>query len=284
VGIATILNQTKPILSFEIFPPKAVDGLNNIYDIINELKNLNPDFISVTCGTGEFSSNDSTFSISGIIKHNFGIEPLVHLTCHGTNKEYILNILNVLKNNRLTNILALRGDNNLENEQAGDFKYASDLITFIKKQGDFHISAACYPEGHISSSSIDDDIKHLKTKVDAGASHLISQLFFDNNIFYSFLESARAAGITVPIEAGIMPIVSKKQIEKMVKLSGAKLPQTFRKIMEKYEHSPVALREAGITYAIEQIVDLTSNNVDGIHIYTMNNPEITKRIIEYCWK
>lgn len=266
------------MISFEIFPPKHGGDLGSIYETLNCLKELNPDFISVTFGAGGNSGGVSTCDIAHIIKQDFGIEPLVHLTCQGSTKAEILQILTKLKNYDLTNILALRGDLNPNFSKQGDFTYATELISFIKAQENFHISAACYPEGHTEAASLIDDIKHLKTKVDAGVSHLISQLFFDNNSFYSFLEKAELAGINVPIEAGIMPVVNKKQIERMVSLCGASLPLKFRRIIEKYEHYPDALRDAGIAYAIDQMVDLMAHNVDGVHLYTMNNPLIAKKI------
>ena len=176
------------------------------------------------------------------------------------------------------NILALRGDVNPALVPKQDFRYASDLVSFIKENGDFNIIGACYPEGHSESSSLLDDIRNLKIKVDAGTDHLITQLFFDNSYFYSFRERASIAGINVPIEAGIMPAVNKKQIERMVTLCGVRLPKKFVTMMEKYENNPVAMRDAGIAYAVDQIVDLMAHGVDGIHLYTMNNPYIAKKI------
>ena len=195
-------------------------------------------------------------------------------------KEDIDIILGDLKNKGVENILALRGDINPERPPKHDFTYASDLISYIRQRGDFHISAACYPESHLDSPDIVTDIRHLKEKQDAGAEHMISQLFFDNDLFYSFLEKARIAGITVPIEAGIMPVTNKKSIERMVSLCGASLPAKFTRIMAKYENNPEALRDAGIAYAIDQIVDLAASGVDGIHLYTMNNPYIAEKISE----
>ncbi len=160
-----------------------------------------------------------------------------------------------------------------------EFNYASELIAYIKERGGFHLSGACYPEGHIESENLISDILNLKKKVDAGAEHLISQLLFDNNYFYSFLEKARIAGISVPIQAGIMPVVNKAQIERMVTLCGASLPPKFTKMLQRFEHSPEALRDAGIAYAVDQIVDLISQGVDGIHLYTMNNAYIAKKIM-----
>lgn len=278
MNIASIFNKNKPVLSFEIFPPKHGGNLESIYETLSCLKKLNPDFISVTFGAGGSSPGKLTYDTANIIKHDYGIEPLVHLTCQGSSKEDISKSLDILKQYEIRNILALRGDPNPDILKKGDFNYASELITFIKSQGDFDISAACYPEGHIEAVSLENDIKNLKNKVDSGADHLISQLFFDNNFFYSFLEQAEFAGINVPIEAGIMPVINKNQIERMVSLCGASLPAKFRRIIEKYEHNPQALCDSGIAYATDQIVDLLAHNVDGIHLYTMNNPVIAKKI------
>lgn len=278
MNIPSLFNKGRTIVSFEIFPPKQGGNLGSIYETLACLKALHPDFISVTFGAGGSTGGASTEDIAHIIKKDFGIEPLVHLTCRGSSKEGISQYLNRLKERGLTNILALRGDLSPDAEHEGDFNYASELIAFIKQQGDFNVSAACYPEGHIEAESLVDDIRHLKSKVENGASHLITQLFFDNDIFYSFLEKVRCAGIDVPVEAGIMPVVNKKQIERMVSLCGASLPLKFRRIIEKYEHYPEAMRDAGIAYAVDQMVDLMAHNVDGVHLYTMNNPQTAQRI------
>lgn len=277
MNITSFFGKNRPVLSFEIFPPKHGGDLGSIYETLSCLKELNPDFISVTFGAGGSGSN-GTSDVALAIRRDFGITPLVHLTCQCSSKEKISLILNKLDKYNLTNILALRGDASPSQSEIGDFTHASDLISFVKNQGNFHISAACYPEGHTESASLPIDIKNLKTKVDCGATHLISQLFFDNSMFYSFLERAEIAGIEVPIQAGIMPVVNKKQIERMVSLCGASLPPKFRLIIEKYQDHPDALRDAGIAYAVDQIVDLTAHNVDGIHLYTMNNPLIAEKI------
>ena len=206
------------------------------------------------------------------------MEPLVHLTCLNYTKREICEILDELKEAGLENILALRGDRNPDAEPKQDFRYASDLVTFIREYGGFHISGACYPEGHMEAENQIQDIRNLKHKVDEGVSHLVSQLFFDNEFFYGFQEKARIAGIDVPIEAGIMPVINKAQIERMVSLCGASLPPKFRRIMSKYENRRDALFDAGMAYAVSQIVELLSNDVDGIHIFTMNNPKVAKRI------
>ncbi len=276
--IASIFQEKKTVLSFEVFPPKKTSPIETIYNTLDQLKDLKPDFISVTYGAGGNAGDTSTCDIAASIKQKYQIEPLAHLTCVNYTKNEILQILNRLEQNGIENILALRGDINPETLPKNEFLYASDLVAFIRERGGFHVSGACYPEGHVSSESLIDDILNLKKKVDAGAEHLISQLFFDNQYFYSFLEKARIAGISVPIEAGIMPVVNKAQIERMVTLCGASLPPKFTKMLQRFEHSPEALRDAGIAYAIDQIVDLISQGVDGIHLYTMNNAYIAKKI------
>jgi methylenetetrahydrofolate reductase (NADPH) len=280
--IPNMFSPGKTVFSFEIFPPKKTSSIETIYETLDALDDLKPDFISVTYGAGGNAADSSTCDIASIIKHKHHIEPLAHLTCINSSKEDVDANLRRLADNGIENILALRGDVNPDLPPRKDFSYASELITYIReKTGDtFHLSGGCYPEGHPDAPSLVDDILALRKKVDAGAGHLVSQLFFDNQHFYSFLERARIAGITVPIEAGIMPVTNKKQIEKMVVMCGASLPPKFAKIMQKYEHNPDALRDAGIAYAIDQIVDLLSHGVDGIHLYTMNNPYIARRITE----
>ncbi len=268
------------VFSFEIFPPKKTAPIEIIYNTLDELGDLNPDFISVTYGAGGSSQSVSTSEIAQTIKDKHGIEPAAHLPCINYTKNEITEILADFKSHGIENVLALRGDMNPDFPPKNDFKYASELVEFIKTQGDFDIAGACYPEGHFDTPDIIQDVLNLKKKVDAGASHLISQLFFDNKYFYSFVEKTKIAGIDVPIEAGIMPVVNKKSIERMVSMCGASLPPKFTKIMQKYENNPEALRDAGIAYAIDQIVDLVSNGVDGIHLYTMNNPYVARKISE----
>ena len=253
-------------------------GTDTIYKTLDSLKSLDPAFISVTYGAGGTNGDNITCKIASHIKNELNIPAAAHLTCVSNTREDIDIILNDFKANGIKNILALRGDINPERPPKNDFHYASELIAYIKEKGDFHVSAACYPECHVEAPDMVSDIKHLKEKVDAGAEHLMSQLFFDNAHFWSFLEKARIAGVNVPIEAGIMPVVNKKQIERMVSMCGASLPQKFSRMMAKYENNPEALRDAGIAYAIDQIVDLISGGADGIHLYTMNNPYVAEKI------
>lgn len=275
----TELFKKKTVLSYEVFPPKPTSPVNTIYDTLAELKELSPDFISVTYGAGGGKNNSETFKIAQSIK-NSGIESVAHLPCIGLKREDVASRLDELKAIGVENILALRGDIPDGGCDKGDFDHASDLISFIKSYGDFDVIAACYPEGHIESANRVEDIRNLKRKVDAGADHLITQLFFDNEYFYSFEEYCQLAGINVPIEAGIMPVTNKKQIERMASLCGVALPKKLVKMLHRYENDPVAMRDAGIAYAVDQIVDLVAQGVDGIHLYTMNNSYIARKIHE----
>ena len=269
----------KTVFSFEVFPPKKTSPVEVIYDTLDELHGLSPDFISVTFGAGGSGNSRYALEIASKIKES-GTIPMLHLPCINFTKAEIDAALNEAQERGIENILALRGDINPDIPPVNDFHHASDLITYIKSKGDFDIAGACYPECHPDADSMIEDIKNLKAKVDAGADHLISQLFFDNDSFYEFREKAAIAGINVPIEAGIMPVVNKNQIERMVTTCGASLPPKFVRIMTRYEHSPEALRDAGIAYAVNQIVDLVASGVDGIHLYTMNKPYVARKICE----
>ena len=281
--------KNKTTFSFEVFPPKKTSPIETIYNTLDELKNLKPDFISVTFGAGGSENSETTLSIANRIKTVCGVESVVHLPCINLTKEEATSLLTDFRAAGIENILALRGDKVEGKEPCKDFLHASDLIKFIKEfdalnqdssEQSFNIIGACYPEGHPDSPSLVDDIKNLKIKVDAGASHLISQLFFDNNCFYDFIEKTKLAGINVPIEAGIMPVVNKAQIERMVSRCGVVLPKKYTAMMEKYGDNADAIRDAGIAYAIDQIVDLVSQGVDGIHLYKKNNPFVAKKITQ----
>ncbi len=279
MSIAQLFEQKNTVFSLEVFPPKKESSVDTIYRTLEELAGLNPDFISVTYGAGG-DGGQNTCQIASLIKNNYHIRPLAHLTCAGYSRQEVSAVANRLKAEGVEDILALRGDLSPDRPPKTDFSHASDLVQYLKEEHCFGISGACYPEGHVEAPDLATDIVNLCKKVEAGAEHLISQLFFDNTHFYEFLKSARAAGIAVPIQAGIMPVVNKKQIERMVSLCGASLPTKFTKMMCKYENHPEALRDAGIAYAVDQIVDLISNGVDGIHLYTMNNPFIARRIAD----
>jgi methylenetetrahydrofolate reductase (NADPH) len=270
----------KQVFSFEIFPPKRTDSVDTIYQTLEALRDLKPDFISVTYGASGSNNFSSTLDIASTVKNTYGVESVAHLACIRLTKEDALCQLTGFKEAGIENILALRGDLPVNEEGHDDFTYASDLVSFIKENGDFNILGACYPEGHPEARSLDIDLRNLKTKVDAGVDQLTSQLFLDNDYFYRFRERARAAGITVPIEAGIMPVINKAQIVRLATLCGANIPEKFSKMMDRYENNPEAMRDAGIAYAIDQIVDLITQDVDGIHLYTMNNPYVAQKIYE----
>ena len=276
--IHSLFGKGKAVFSFEVFPPKKDSPIESVYGKLEEICALKPDFISVTYGAGGSGAHSRTCEIASKIKHDFHVESVAHLTCVNSTREMIGETLDDFKAHGIENILALRGDYVEGVEPQKDFRYASELCAYIRAHGDFDVSGACYPEVHVDAENEVEDVLNLKKKVDAGATHLISQLFFDNAFFYRFLERTKIAGINVPIEAGIMPVTNKKQIERMVSLCGASLPPKFAKMMQKYENKPEALRDAGIAYAVEQIVDLLANGVDGIHLYTMNNPTVAEKI------
>ncbi len=278
--LSEIMKNGRTAFTFEIFPPKKTGSIDTIYKTLDGLYDLAPDFISVTYGAGGNAADTKTADIAEIIQKKYGIESAVHLTCLYNDRGDVDAIVEQLKQRGIQNILALRGDRNPDVTPKTDFTHASDLVAYLKTKGDFHIMGACYPEVHQEARNMDEDIENLKRKVDAGASHLLSQLFFDNDAFFRYLDKVRAAGINVPIEAGIMPVVNKNQIERMVTMCGASLPAKFSRMMARYEEYPDALRDAGIAYAVDQIIDLVSQGVDGIHLYTMNNPYVARRISE----
>ena len=276
--VKSLYGQGKTVFSFEVFPPKKTTPIESIYATLDKLTALKPDYISVTYGAGGNLADKSTIELASTIKNKYGVESMAHLTCVNSSRNDVLVLLDEMKKNNIENILALRGDIKPDIEPKHDFRYANELIEFIRANGDFDVSAACYPECHVDADNLIDDIRHLKNKVDTGVSELISQLFFDNGCFYDFMEKIRIAGINVPVTAGIMPVTSKNQIERMVTMCGASLPQKFVRMIQKYESKPQALVDAGIAYAVDQIVDLISNGVEGIHLYTMNNPYVAEKI------
>ncbi|MBR5684505.1 MAG: methylenetetrahydrofolate reductase [Ruminococcus sp.] len=269
----------KTVYSFEVFPPKKTSPVEVIYETLDELNGLKPDFISVTFGAGGSGNSKYALEIASKIKAS-GITPMLHLPCINFTRAEIDAALSEAQERGIENILALRGDINPDIPPVDEFRHASDLISYIKTKGSFDIAGACYPECHPDAENLIEDITNLRKKVEAGADHLITQLFFDNDSFYEFREKAAIAGINVPIEAGIMPVVNKNQIERMVTTCGASLPKKFVRIMTRYEHSPEALCDAGIAYAVDQIVDLVASGVDGIHLYTMNKPYVARKISE----
>lgn len=272
----------KTVLSLEVFPPKQEAGLETIIQMLEQVKDLAPDFISVTYGAGG-GSRKHTVELASIIKNKYKIEALAHLTGVGSSKAEIAGLLRELQENNIENVLALRGDI-VDSDtvamaaQYDDFQYAKDLVEYIKTTGQFSIGAACYPEAHLECPSKADDLKHLKEKVASGVDFLITQLFFDNNFYFDFREKLELINVDVPVSAGIMPVINKKQIERITHLCGATLTPKFKRMLVKYENKPEALKEAGIAYATEQIIDLISYGVEGIHLYAMNRPEIAERI------
>ena len=275
--------KTKATISFEVFPPKNKEGdISSIYHTIDELSQLNPDFISVTFGAGG-STKGKTVEIASKIKNDYNIEAVAHLTCISSTQEEIIKMCQSLKAQNIENILALRGDypqgQEFDKENL-EFQYAKDLNALITEKfpGDFCLSGACYPEVHNEAECFEDDIRALKEKVDAGAEYLITQIFFDNNYYYRLVKEARKAGITVPIIAGIMPIMNSKSLLRTAKLCSCSIPYQLSTMIESYYRYPAAMKEIGINYATHQIIDLITNGVDGIHIYTMNKPEIAKAI------
>ena len=271
-------DKIAPSYTFEIFPPKGNKSTEGTYGVIDSLVSFNPDLISVTYGAGG-SSRDNTVEIASGIQNRYNTCGVAHLTCVGTTKDDIRAILDQLKANGVRNILALRGDLK-DKSDLGDFHYASELIRFIKDNygDDFDVFAACYPEKHPEAPSMDEDLRHLKEKCDLGVKALISQLFFDNDIFCAWRDKARAMGITQPIIAGVMPITAAAQIPKVVEMCGASVPERVRRFVDVYGHHQGAVKEAGIAYATEQIIDLLARDVEGIHLYTMNQADTVRRI------
>lgn len=278
--LSEIHQQKKNVLSFEIFPPKKDDELKNIDKTLEILCELQPDFISVTFGAGGSSNHNKTIQLAKKIKEEYHVEPVVHLTCLCYDKAEIDAFSKELAEEGIENVLALRGDRNPDVPEKKDFIHASDLITYLKQTSDFCIAGACYPECHPESEDRVAEMRHLRTKVDAGAQVLLSQLFFDNQFFYRFVEDCRIAGIDVPVTPGIMPVINASQIKRMITMCGASFPQRFERIIHKYEGNKQALFDAGMSYALSQIIDLLVNDVDGIHLYTMNNPTVARKICE----
>ncbi|MDE6887406.1 MAG: methylenetetrahydrofolate reductase [NAD(P)H] [Eubacterium sp.] len=278
--LSQIHQQKKNVLSFEIFPPKKDEELKNIDKTLEILCELKPDFISVTFGAGGSSNHNKTIRLAKKIKEEYGVEPVVHLTCLCYDQAEIDEFSRELALEGIQNVLALRGDRNPQVAEKKDFAHASDLITYLRKSSNFCIAGACYPECHPESDGRVEEMRYLRKKVDAGAEVLLSQLFFDNNYFYRFVEDCRIAGIDVPITPGIMPVINASQIKRMVTMCGASLPQRFERIIHRFEGNKEALFDAGMSYALSQIIDLLANDVDGIHLYTMNNPTVARKICE----
>ncbi|HCS09983.1 MAG TPA: methylenetetrahydrofolate reductase [NAD(P)H], partial [Clostridiales bacterium] len=267
---------------FEIFPPKPDYPIDTIFNTIDELYSLEPDFMSVTYGAGG-STKDRTVEISSYIQNKYNLTSNAHVTCISSSKEEVQNISKSLKEKNIQNVMALRGDypkDNLSGLPVDRYNNSVELIEYFKQNTDFCIGAACYPEKHPDAKDLNADIDFLKRKMDAGADYLVTQLFFDNGMFYDFYDKAIKKGIYLPISVGIMPILNKRQITSIVRLTGNSIPNKFRRLLDKYENNPEALKEAGMSYAVSQIIDLLSWGVDGIHIYTMNKPSTARKILE----
>ncbi len=270
----------KPTVSFEVFPPKTTANIESVMSATSEIAKLSPDFMSVTYGAGGGTS-DYTIAVAENIKKH-GVTPLVHLTCVSSTNVDIDNQIEKIKSAGMENILALRGDvpDGAPFPENAQYRYASQLIEKIKSKGDFCIGGACYPEKHPEAPTFADDIRHLKEKVDAGCDFLTTQMFFDNNILYNYLYKIREAGVTVPVVAGIMPVTNAKQINRICKISGNFLPQRFKLITDKFGSDPESMKQAGIAFATEQIIDLLANGIGSIHVYCMNRPEVAEKIKE----
>ncbi|MGN0989194.1 MAG: methylenetetrahydrofolate reductase [NAD(P)H] [Eubacteriales bacterium] len=266
--------------SFEIFPPKGDLSIDTARTVLDGIAPLEPTFISVTYSAGGGGNSHKTVGIADMIKNECRVESMAHLTCINSDIEKVKHDADLLRKAGVENILALRGDK-VEGGVETDFHHASDLITYLKRNYDFCLGAACYPEAHPQSETLIDDIENLKKKQDAGADFFVSQLFFDNTYFYNFTDKARACGINVPLCAGVMPILGRSQIERMVYMCCASLPAAIVRLLNKYADDPESLRKAGIEYAAKQCVELVDAGVDDVHIYTMNQPDIAKTIVEY---
>ncbi len=277
--ISDIFAQNRPVLSFEVFPPKTSDGYESVKTATEEIAKLQPDFMSVTYGAGGGTS-EFTVSIAENILKTYGVTPLAHLTCVSSSREQVQKQLQKLKDAGIENIMALRGDipQDAPPRSEWSYQYANELIADIKAFGDFCIGGACYPEGHVESANSREDIYYLKQKVDSGCSFLTTQMFFDNNILYNYLYKIREAGITVPVVAGIMPVTNAKQIKRICGLSGTYLPQRFKQIVDRFGDDANAMKQAGIAYATDQIIDLYANGVNQVHVYSMNKPEVAAEI------
>lgn len=279
--ISELLNTDKPCVSCEIFPPKPGVSLEGITQVVDKLTESKPKFISVTYGASGSNSN-RTVEIAADIQNRHHIPALAHMTCVCADDAKIEETLQSYKENGIENILALRGDlpKDMDSSAPRTFQYAYQLIEKIKKHGDFCIGAACYPEGHVECARKEDDIDHLKQKVDSGCDFMTTQMFFNNDVLYHFLYRTLAKGIDIPVVAGIMPVTNAAQINRIISLSGTYLPPRFKSMVEKFENNPEAMLQAGIAYTTEQIIDLICNGVNRIHLYTMNKPEIAAAIFK----
>ena len=282
--LSEIFSQDKLSLSFEVFPPKTDAAFNTVKIATEAIAGLHPSFVSVTYGAGGGTSK-YTLDIAENILKNYGVPTLAHLTCVSSSKEMVKERIEAMKQAGIENVMALRGDltPDMEGQDRShwDYRYAVDLVRELKESGaDFCIGGACYPEVHPESADQKEDIKHLKEKVDAGCEFLTTQMFFDNNLLYNFLYKIREAGITVPVIPGIMPITNANQVERAVKLSGSFVPTRFKSLVDRFGGNPEAMKQAGIVYATDQIIDLYANGIKNVHVYTMNKPDVAEKIMD----
>ena len=282
--LTEILNRKELSLSFEVFPPKSEDVFDVVKNATEKIAALKPSFVSVTYGAGGGTSK-YTLEIAENIKRSYGVETLAHLTCVSSDKNTVKERIKDMIDSGIENVMALRGDipeDKINDDRSRwDYKHAVDLIREIKNSGaNFCIGGACYPEKHPESETSKDDIAFLKEKVDAGCDFLTTQMFFDNDLLYAFLYKIREAGINIPIIAGIMPITSAKQVERAIKLSGSFMPRRFKSLVDRFGNDPSAMKQAGIAYATDQIIDLYANNVKNVHVYTMNKPDVAEKIMK----
>lgn len=279
--LTELFDKGKFSLSFEVFPPKNDTAFDSVKHATEEIAKLKPSFMSVTYGAGGGTSR-YTLDIAKNIKANYGVPTLAHLTCVSSTKETVHQKIIEIKEAGIENVMALRGDLTPELEASDRsgwaYKHAIDLVRELKENADFCIGGACYPEIHPESTNQREDILYLKEKVDAGCSFLTTQMFFDNNLLYNFLYKIREAGITVPVIPGIMPITNGNQVERAVKLSGSFMPQRFKSLVDKFGTSPAAMKQAGIAYATDQIIDLFANGIENVHVYSMNKPDVAEAI------
>ncbi|NLZ55851.1 MAG: methylenetetrahydrofolate reductase [NAD(P)H] [Clostridiaceae bacterium] len=280
--ISELLKRNTSSLSFEVFPPKTSTAFESVRQATKKIATLRPSFISVTYGAGGGTS-DYTLDLAKRIKELYGVPSLAHLTCVSSTRETVRERINAIIAAGIQNVMALRGD--IPEHMKGsdrsnwDYHYAVELVHELKNSGyDFCIGAACYPEIHPESSTQKEDIRYLKEKVDAGCDFLTTQMFFDNNLLYNFLYKIREAGITVPVIPGIMPITNANQVERAIMLSGSFMPQRFKSLVDRFGSDPDAMKQAGIAYATDQIIDLYANGLTNVHVYSMNKPDVAKKI------
>ena len=281
--IIDILNKREMSLSFEVFPPKKESSFETVEATTEEIAACHPAFMSVTYGAGGGTSK-YTMEIAKNIMDKYNVPTLAHLTCVSSSREAVHEKIEQMKQLGIKNVMALRGDLTPELEKTDpstwDYKHATELVRELKEMGDFCVGAACYPEVHPDSFNQKDDLTHIKEKVEAGAEFLTTQMVFDNNLFYNFMYKIREIGVTVPVIPGIMPITNANQVERAIKLSGSFMPQRFKSLVDYFGNDPEAMKQAGIAYATDQIIDLYANGITNVHVYSMNKPDVAKTIME----